>query len=244
MKSRVAAAGGPPELRRLARSFNEMADNVEDVLEQQRAFVADASHQLRNPLVRAAAADRAARPRTARGQRGDRLGPHGGQAPRPGPRRPARPGPRRARRGRPRGSPTSRALAAERVDAWRPVAEREGRRLAYDGAAGRHRLGRPGRAVQRPGRGDRQRPEVHPAGRGASRSRSRSDGESVDRRRRRRRPRPHRGGTRPDRRPLLAQRRHQNVEGSGLGLSIARALLAAGGGRIALRPERAARPAR
>ncbi|MGW7237277.1 sensor histidine kinase [Streptomyces sp. NPDC054804] len=51
LKSRVAAAGGPPELRRLARAFNEMADNVEDVLEQQRAFVADASHQLRNPLA-------------------------------------------------------------------------------------------------------------------------------------------------------------------------------------------------
>jgi signal transduction histidine kinase len=51
LKSRVAAAGGPPELRRLAHSFNEMADNVEDVLEQQRAFVADASHQLRNPLA-------------------------------------------------------------------------------------------------------------------------------------------------------------------------------------------------
>ncbi len=51
LKSRVAAAGGPPELRRLARSFNEMADNVEEVLEQQRAFVADASHQLRNPLA-------------------------------------------------------------------------------------------------------------------------------------------------------------------------------------------------
>lgn len=50
LKSRVAAAGGPPELRRLSRAFNEMADNVEDVLEQQRAFVADASHQLRNPL--------------------------------------------------------------------------------------------------------------------------------------------------------------------------------------------------
>ncbi|WP_406455563.1 ATP-binding protein [Streptomyces sp. NBC_00876] len=51
MRSRVVASGGPPELRRLARSFNEMADNVEDVLEQQRAFVADASHQLRNPLA-------------------------------------------------------------------------------------------------------------------------------------------------------------------------------------------------
>ncbi|MGC9543130.1 sensor histidine kinase [Streptomyces sp. UG1] len=51
LKSRVAVASGPPELRRLAGSFNEMADNVEDVLEQQRAFVADASHQLRNPLA-------------------------------------------------------------------------------------------------------------------------------------------------------------------------------------------------
>ncbi|MEU5050573.1 HAMP domain-containing sensor histidine kinase [Streptomyces sp. NPDC021096] len=50
MNSRVVADSGPPELRRLARSFNEMADNVENVLEQQRAFVADASHQLRNPL--------------------------------------------------------------------------------------------------------------------------------------------------------------------------------------------------
>ncbi|MFF2652796.1 ATP-binding protein [Streptomyces sp. NPDC058045] len=50
LKSRVAAAGGPPELRRLAGSFNEMADHVQEVLEQQRAFVADASHQLRNPL--------------------------------------------------------------------------------------------------------------------------------------------------------------------------------------------------
>ncbi|MBY8881966.1 sensor histidine kinase [Actinacidiphila acidipaludis] len=50
MTSRVRAWSGPPELRRLAKSFNEMADNVEAVLEQQRAFVADASHQLRNPL--------------------------------------------------------------------------------------------------------------------------------------------------------------------------------------------------
>ncbi|MEZ0069234.1 signal transduction histidine kinase [Streptacidiphilus sp. MAP12-20] len=50
LASRVAPAGGPPELRRLAHAFNEMAENVEQVLDQQRAFVADASHQLRNPL--------------------------------------------------------------------------------------------------------------------------------------------------------------------------------------------------
>ncbi len=51
LTARVAPAGGPPELRRLARSFNEMADHVEALLERQRAFVADASHQLRNPLA-------------------------------------------------------------------------------------------------------------------------------------------------------------------------------------------------
>ena len=50
LTSRVAASGGPPELKRLAHSFNEMADHVENAVEQQRAFVADASHQLRNPL--------------------------------------------------------------------------------------------------------------------------------------------------------------------------------------------------
>lgn len=48
---RADAAGGPPELRRLAGSFNTMVDVVERALERQRAFVSDASHQLRNPLA-------------------------------------------------------------------------------------------------------------------------------------------------------------------------------------------------
>lgn len=45
------AESGPPELRRLTDSFRRMASSVEDALEQQRGFVADASHQLRNPLA-------------------------------------------------------------------------------------------------------------------------------------------------------------------------------------------------
>ena len=49
--TRVPESAGPPELRRLARSFNEMARTVDASLEQQRAFVAEASHQMRNPLT-------------------------------------------------------------------------------------------------------------------------------------------------------------------------------------------------
>lgn len=49
-EARVDADSGPPELRRLASAFNEMVDVVVETMEQQRAFVANASHQLRNPL--------------------------------------------------------------------------------------------------------------------------------------------------------------------------------------------------
>jgi signal transduction histidine kinase len=50
LSARVPAAAGPVELRRLGASFNTMASAVEDSMRRQRAFVADASHQLRNPL--------------------------------------------------------------------------------------------------------------------------------------------------------------------------------------------------
>jgi signal transduction histidine kinase len=47
----VADHSGPPELRRLSASFDRMAETVTGALAAQRAFVADASHQLRNPLT-------------------------------------------------------------------------------------------------------------------------------------------------------------------------------------------------
>lgn len=51
LSTRVSERAGAPELRRLANSFNVMADSVHLSREQQRAFVAQASHQLRNPLT-------------------------------------------------------------------------------------------------------------------------------------------------------------------------------------------------
>jgi signal transduction histidine kinase len=41
---------GPPEVRRLAETFNAMATELDALLRSQDAFVADASHQLRTPL--------------------------------------------------------------------------------------------------------------------------------------------------------------------------------------------------
>ena len=49
--ARVPPGMGPPELRRMSASFNEMADAVAEAMERQRSFVAHASHQLRNPLT-------------------------------------------------------------------------------------------------------------------------------------------------------------------------------------------------
>ncbi|MCI2420309.1 HAMP domain-containing histidine kinase [Saccharopolyspora sp. K220] len=50
-RERVPVDAGPPELRELAALFNRMSEAVADADEQQRRLVADASHQLRNPLA-------------------------------------------------------------------------------------------------------------------------------------------------------------------------------------------------
>lgn len=46
-----APAEGPPEVQRLAETFNSMAAELDVLLRSQDAFVADASHQLRTPLA-------------------------------------------------------------------------------------------------------------------------------------------------------------------------------------------------
>ena len=46
-----ADVAGPPELRHYTSAFNTMAEVVRASLDRQRRLVADASHQLRNPLT-------------------------------------------------------------------------------------------------------------------------------------------------------------------------------------------------
>jgi signal transduction histidine kinase len=46
-----APESGPPQVRSLARQFNQMAGRLAELVEAQNRFVADASHQLRSPLT-------------------------------------------------------------------------------------------------------------------------------------------------------------------------------------------------
>lgn len=51
LDARVPVPASPPELRSLAESFNRTATRIDALMGAQRAFVADASHQLRTPLA-------------------------------------------------------------------------------------------------------------------------------------------------------------------------------------------------
>jgi signal transduction histidine kinase len=48
---RAVVGSGPPELRRLATTFNTMAGRLEALVHGNRAMIADVSHQLRTPLA-------------------------------------------------------------------------------------------------------------------------------------------------------------------------------------------------
>lgn len=51
LSARAPTDAGAPELRELATTFNETAERLQEVIDAQQAFVADASHQLRTPLA-------------------------------------------------------------------------------------------------------------------------------------------------------------------------------------------------
>ena len=51
LDTRSAAGQGPPEVRRLASTFNTMAGRLEALVHGHRAMMADVSHQLRTPLA-------------------------------------------------------------------------------------------------------------------------------------------------------------------------------------------------
>ncbi|MEV7780795.1 HAMP domain-containing sensor histidine kinase [Kitasatospora sp. NPDC088351] len=235
MAARVAPGGGPPELQRLARSFNEMADHVVLALDQQKAFVADASHQLRNPLA-------------ALMLRVELLGmelPEGHEEELGGVReegtRLARVlddllGLATAEHARPEPEPTDlAALTLARVDAWRPVAVRRGIELGWEGPALALGMADPigfGSAL------DAVLDNALKFGPAGSRVRLLV---AVQRK--------EIAVTVSDNGPGLTEEelsragdrfwrsaRHQNVDGSGLGLSIARTLLQAGGGSLTFAP--------
>ncbi|MGW1378063.1 sensor histidine kinase [Streptomyces sp. NPDC002446] len=234
LKSRVAATAGPPELRRLARSFNEMADNVEEVLEQQRAFVADASHQLRNPLA-------------ALLLRIELLAlelPEGNEE---------------IASVRTEGKRLARvlddlldlalaehtaadlqltdvaALAAERVDSWRPLADDKGVDLTYEGHSAVTGWADPIALSSALDAVVDNALKFTPAGRPVTVGVA-PDGECVRITVADRGP-----GLTDDELARIGDRfwrsgRHQNVSGSGLGLSITRTLLTAGGAAIDYAP--------
>jgi signal transduction histidine kinase len=51
LRTRAALRRGPPELVELSDTLDQMAGRLESLIGEQRAFVADASHQLRTPLT-------------------------------------------------------------------------------------------------------------------------------------------------------------------------------------------------
>ncbi|MGI8814525.1 MAG: sensor histidine kinase [Pseudonocardia sp.] len=137
----VADGRGPPELRRLASSFDQMVATVSQSMAAQRAFVADASHQLRNPLTalrlrldNLGSAPDAEQHRAAL-EEADRLGEvlDGLLA--------------LARAERP---VTDRAVVelddvlVDRLEAWRVLVEHEGLRLCQTGPTGLRGLAAPG----------------------------------------------------------------------------------------------------
>lgn len=242
LEAPLPVALGPSELRRLTRSFNDMAANVTDLLGRQREFVAMASHQLRNPLtalmLRVEALGEFITPSAAEEHRlaldeavrlGQILDGLLSLA--------------RAERGQQDRHVVDAALTAdERVAAWLPVATQRGITLTRTGLSGAGVLALPtavgqsldaliDNALKFAGRGANVRVDVRAVDPGGIDTPATIDlhviddgpGLSDDGRRR--------AGERFWRAPGS-----QNIDGSGLGVPIATVLAEASGGRLDLLP--------
>ncbi|MFE0462355.1 sensor histidine kinase [Kitasatospora sp. NPDC058965] len=134
LAARAAVPQGPPEVRRLAATFNAMATRTENLVHGHRAVIADVSHQLRTPLtalrlrldlLSAEAQDDTAQELAGAQHEVARLSRlvdgllavarAENSVPRPGPVR-------------------VDEVVADRIDAWQPVAEERGVRLTARGA--------------------------------------------------------------------------------------------------------------
>lgn len=131
----VSDGSGPPELRRLSASFDRMVETVTQAYAAQRAFVADASHQLRNPLttlrlrlsnLHGHVDTSATEDHVAALEEAERLSTllDGLLAL------------ARAERTAPLVDVDVDAGVADRIDTWRPLADHEGLRLVRDGVQG------------------------------------------------------------------------------------------------------------
>lgn len=234
LQARAVSGTGPPELRRLRQHFNLMAEAVAGSIGRQRDFVADASHQLRNPLATLVL-------------QLENIEPH------------IAPGPGRTEHTRaldeaerleelldgllalarvesggaePAEQDVSRAVR-ERVGAWAPVFRAAGLELAArgvaDGLRSRALPDAAGRILD--ALLDNAVKFVPPGGRVEVSARRGADGTAVVR------VRDDGPGVPEDQLALLVRRfarapEHQNVPGSGLGLAIADELARLSGGRL------------
>ncbi|HEX5366215.1 MAG TPA: HAMP domain-containing sensor histidine kinase [Acidimicrobiales bacterium] len=236
LATRAATDAGPPEVRALGASFDAMADRLERMVEGQRGFAADASHQLRTPLTALRLRlDQAAElvegdPAAAR----DRL-----DAARAEIDRLARltEGLLALARADGAGAATTvvdvAAVARDRADGWRPLAEERGVHLVVDTPASTPARAVPGAVEQIVDGYLDNALDVTPPG-STLRVAVEHDGPSVvlhvvD----------EGPGLDADQRARAFDRFWQAGgarRGSGLGLAIARQLATAGGGRVELRP--------
>lgn len=236
-----ATVEGPAEVRELARSFNDMAERIEQMLAEQRSFAGDASHQLRTPLtalrlrVEQALSTVADNPDRPAGEVADDLEAAVSELERLS--RLVEQLLALARTEAP-GSVVHvdiDALLDSRVDMWRPLAEERGIGLRVDGEREQAVEAMPGALEQIIDNYIDNALDYAPAGTAITISVTRSGGEAVvavtD----------HGPGMPATARDRAFDRFWRGPEsqnrpgGSGLGLSIVAQLAAASGGRVALR---------